>query len=91
MTAYASTSSNMVMSTQDGEPIGTLTSFSVGGDGTITGQFSNGLTKSLGQVALANFNNRDGLINDGGNLYQTGPNSGTPLIGGATTKRNRHR
>ncbi|HEX4055444.1 MAG TPA: flagellar hook-basal body complex protein [Tepidisphaeraceae bacterium] len=84
MTAYASTSSNMVMSTQDGEPIGTLTSFSVGGDGTITGQFSNGLTKSLGQVALANFNNDDGLINDGGNLYQTGPNSGTPLIGGAT-------
>lgn len=84
MTAYASTSSNMVMSTQDGEPIGTLSSFSVGGDGSITGQFSNGLTKTLGQVVLANFDNDDGLINDGGNLYQTGPNSGTPLIGAAT-------
>ncbi|MGD0542507.1 MAG: flagellar hook-basal body complex protein, partial [Tepidisphaeraceae bacterium] len=84
MTAFASTTSNMVMSTQDGEPIGTLTSFSVGGDGTITGQFSNGLTKTLGQVVLANFNNANGLINNGGNLYETGPNSGTPLIGPAT-------
>ncbi|MGD0463240.1 MAG: flagellar hook-basal body complex protein [Tepidisphaeraceae bacterium] len=84
MTAFASTSSNMLMDTQDGEPIGTLTSFSVGGDGTITGQFSNGLTQTLGQVVLANFNNANGLINDGGNLYQPGPNSGTPLIGAAT-------
>jgi flagellar hook protein FlgE len=84
MTAFASTTSNMVMNTQDGEPIGTLTSFSVGGDGTVTGQFSNGLTKTLGQVVLANFDNANGLINDGGNLYQTGPNSGTPLIGPAT-------
>jgi flagellar hook protein FlgE len=84
MTAFASTSSNMVMSTQDGEPIGTLTSFSVGGDGTVTGQFSNGLTKTLGQVVLANFNNANGLINQGNNLYVQGPNSGTPLIGGAT-------
>ncbi len=84
VSALASTTSNLVMNTQDGEPIGTLTSFSVGGDGTITGQFSNGLTKTLGQVVLANFNNDDGLINDGGNLYQTGPNSGNPLIGPAT-------
>ncbi len=42
------------------------------------------MTKTLGQVVLANFDNDDGLINDGGNLYQTGPNSGTPLIGAAT-------
>jgi flagellar hook protein FlgE len=84
MTAFSSTTSNMVMSTQDGESIGTLTSFSVGGDGTITGQFSNGLTKTLGQVVLANFDNANGLINDGSNLYQAGPNSGTPLIGPAT-------
>ena len=83
-TALASTSSNLVMGTQDGEPIGALTSFSVGGDGTITGQFTNGLTKSLGQVVLANFNNPKGLIADGGNLYSDGPNSGTALIGAAT-------
>jgi flagellar hook protein FlgE len=84
-TALASTASNMVMSTQDGEPIGTLASFSVGDDGTVTGQFTNGLTKTVGQVVLANFNNPDGLIAQGNNLYDQGPNSGDPLIGGATT------
>ena len=83
-TALASTSSNIVMGSQDGEPIGTLTSFSVGGDGTIIGQFTNGLTKALGQVALANFNNPEGLIAQGNNLYDQGPNSGSALIGGAT-------
>jgi flagellar hook protein FlgE len=83
-TALSATSSNMVMSTQDGEPIGTLTSFSVGGDGTITGQFTNGLTKTLGQVVLANFNNPNGLIAQGSNVYITGPNSGTARIGSAT-------
>jgi flagellar hook protein FlgE len=83
-TALSSTSSNVVMNTQDGEPIGTLTSFSVGGDGTITGQFTNGLTKALGQVALANFNNPNGLINQGSDVFIQGPNSGTALIGGAT-------
>jgi flagellar hook protein FlgE len=85
VTALAASSSNLVMSTQDGEALGNLTSFSVGGDGTITGQFSNGLTKTLGQVALANFNNPDGLIQLGNNIYQAGPNSGTPLIGAPTT------
>ena len=72
------------MNTQDGEPIGTLTSFSVGGDGTIIGQFTNGLTKALGQVVLANFNNPNGLINQGGDVFIQGPNSGTALIGAAT-------
>ncbi|MGD0389132.1 MAG: flagellar hook-basal body complex protein [Tepidisphaeraceae bacterium] len=83
-TALSSTSSNLVMNTQDGEPIGTLTSFSVGGDGTIIGQFTNGLTKALGQVVLANFNNPNGLINQGGDVFIQGPNSGTALIGAAT-------
>jgi flagellar hook protein FlgE len=84
VTAFADTSSNLVMSSQDGEAIGSLTSFSMGGDGTITGVYSNGLTKTLGQVVLANFNNPQGLINQGQNLYQQGPNSGSPTIGAAT-------
>jgi flagellar hook protein FlgE len=83
-TALASTSSNLVMGNQDGEGIGSLTTFSVGANGDVTGQFTNGLTKTLGQVVLANFNNPDGLVALGNNLYNSGPNSGTPLIGGAT-------
>lgn len=84
MTAFSATSSNMVMSSQDGEAVGTLTSFSVGADGTISGSFTNGLTKALGQVVLANFNNPQGLINEGGNVYIEGANSGTAQIGAAT-------
>lgn len=65
---------------QDGSPLGTLSSFSVGDDGTITGGFTNGLTRSIGQVAIAKFTNSAGLVDAGNNLYSMGPNSGTALI-----------
>ncbi len=65
---------------QDGSPIGTLSSFSVGEDGIITGGFTNGLTKSIGQVAVAKFTNSEGLVDAGNNLFRMGPNSGTALI-----------
>jgi flagellar hook protein FlgE len=84
-TSLASSTSNLVMGSQDGSAIGTLTSFSVGNDGKITGSFSNGLTKSLGQIAMANFNNPQGLINDGGNVYEAGANSGSAQITTAET------
>ena len=80
MTALASSASTMVMSKQDGSPLGSLSSFSVGTDGTITGAYSNGLTRTLGQVAIATFNNDQGLVDQGENLYQASANSGTPVI-----------
>ncbi|MDP9173020.1 MAG: flagellar hook-basal body complex protein [Planctomycetota bacterium] len=80
-TSLASTTSQVVMSNQDGEPIGTLASFSVGASGAISGSFTNGLTKTLGQVALATFHNPQGLVNQGGNFYQAGANSGVAIIG----------
>ncbi len=80
----AHTGSNISMSSQDGIQIGTLTSFSVGGDGTLTGSYDNGQTKTLGQVALATFNNPNGLDNLGGNNYAAGASSGVAVIGTAT-------
>jgi flagellar hook protein FlgE len=68
------------MSSQDGIQIGTLTTFSVGGDGVITGSFDNGETRTLGQVALATFNDPNGLDNLGGNNYATSAASGVPVI-----------
>lgn len=65
---------------QDGSPLGVLSNFSVGVDGTITGGYSNGLTRTIGQIALANFTNPEGLVDEGGGLFGTGPNSGSPLI-----------
>jgi len=75
----------LVMSRQDGFPTGTLTGFSVGADGVITGTFSNGLTRTLGQVALARFANPAGLLARANNLFEVGPSSGEPMIGAPTT------
>ena len=82
MTALTDTSSTLLMSNQDGLSIGTLTSFSVGANGQITGAFDNGLTSTLGQVAVATFDNPQGLVDQGGNLYTAGANSGVPKITG---------
>ena len=82
MTALASSKSSLVMDNQDGFATGTLNGYSIGATGLITGTFSNGQTKTLGQVALAQFDNVEGLIDEGGNLYSPGGNSGTPTISG---------
>ncbi|SAL75949.1 flagellar hook protein FlgE [Caballeronia choica] len=65
---------------QDGYTSGELTGFSVNTDGTLTGNYSNGKTQSLGQVALANFNNQNGLQNLGGNVYAQTAASGAPQV-----------
>jgi flagellar hook protein FlgE len=66
--------------TGDGNAAGSLTSFAIGSDGTITGTFTNG-TKVLGQVALANFANLQGLTKQGDNNYAATMSSGTAVIG----------
>nr|WP_057924542.1 flagellar hook protein FlgE [Burkholderia ambifaria] len=65
---------------QDGYASGTLTTFSIGSDGKLTGSYSNGQTAVLGQIALANFNNPNGLVNIGGNQYTETAASGVPQI-----------
>ncbi|CAD6557217.1 Flagellar hook protein FlgE [Paraburkholderia hiiakae] len=65
---------------QDGYPSGTLSNFSIGADGTITGNYSNGQTMALGQVVLANFNNPNGLVNLGGNQFQQTTASGVAQV-----------
>ena len=65
---------------QNGSAIGTLTGFSIGEDGIISGSFSNGLIRKIGQLALAKFSNPEGLVDAGNNLFKVGPNSGTALI-----------
>ena len=65
---------------QDGLPMGTLTSYSIDKTGMIIGQFSNGMTQDLGQIAVASVNNPDGLAKTGGSLYSLSPNSGMMTI-----------
>ena len=68
---------------QNGFPSGTLENYSISKDGVITGIFSNGLTRSLGQLGMAKFSNPEGMNRDGGNLFLQSNNSGNPLVGTA--------
>jgi flagellar hook protein FlgE len=80
VTALSSTESAVAATFQDGSPLGTLSSFGVGPDGIITGSFTNGLSRTLGQVAVANFNNVEGLTDVGNSLFQVGLDSGPPVV-----------
>jgi len=55
--------------------------FTIGSDGTITGSFSNGKTQALGQLALANFANPDGLQLDGSTDFSPTLASGAAVAG----------
>jgi flagellar hook protein FlgE len=66
---------------QNGYALGTLQSFTLGNDGTITGVYSNGLRQSLGQLCLASFNNPGGLEKAGNSSFRVGDNSGVAMIG----------
>jgi len=80
MDAQDDAESLLASNEQDGIPFGVLDNFSVGRDGVITGAFTNGLTRTIGQVAVANFTNQGGLVELGESLYTVGSNSGTPII-----------
>jgi flagellar hook protein FlgE len=60
----------------DGYPPGTLVTFSIGGDGVITGVYDNGRQQPLGQIALATFENPAGLQKVGSNQFAQTTNSG---------------
>jgi flagellar hook protein FlgE len=81
VSGFATDTSTIAASRQDGSPVGTLTSYSVGEAGEIMGVFSNGISRTLGQIRLARFANPTGLEQRGENLYGLGFNSGLPVEG----------
>lgn len=62
--------------TQDGYTSGRLAGFNTGPDGTIIGRYTNGQTKTLGQVTLVHFKNPNGLQSLGGNGWAETSSSG---------------
>lgn len=75
---------------QDGFAQGTLVDEEVQQNGVIIGQFSNGRTEALAQIAVAMFANPQGLERVGGNYFAPNPSSGSAVIttaqaGGAGT------
>jgi flagellar hook protein FlgE len=67
--------------TQDGYTMGYLNSFNIDSTGTITGVYSNGSNRVLGQIALATFANQGGLQKAGDSTYVQSNNSGLAEVG----------
>ena len=80
VTSLTDTESTLLSTLQDGVPIGTLNNYTVGSDGKITGTFTNGLLRPLGQLATATFTVPEGLVEVDQNLFRVGPNSGPAVV-----------
>ena len=71
------------VSNSDGSGAGVLSSYTVSNTGQVVGVFSNGLKETLGQLALANFNNVNGLEKIGDSMFRSTVNSGLAQVGPA--------
>lgn len=70
---------------QNGYTTGRLSGLDVSDQGVIFARYTNGQSKSLGQVALAAFNNTDGLSPVGDTTWVETFESGQPVIGAPDT------
>ncbi|MHB8590932.1 MAG: flagellar hook-basal body complex protein, partial [Vulcanimicrobiaceae bacterium] len=86
MSALSGTSTANVLA-QDGYAAGILSNVSIGQDGTVTGAFTNGQQKTLAQIALATFQNEDGLHRLGGNTFSQTVSSGEAQVGAPASGR----
>jgi flagellar hook protein FlgE len=77
--------SSVSATNQNGYGSGEYQSFSIGSDGTVTATYSNGQKQSVGQLALANVANLQGLQDLGNSEYTTTLASGTASIGASGT------
>lgn len=66
---------------QNGTGSGSVTGFSVQGDGTLIAKLDNGQTSSIGVIALASFANGEGLQRLGNSLFAESTDSGEAVIG----------
>jgi flagellar hook protein FlgE len=83
-TQFASNFGVMHLS-QDGYPAGSLDNMTISENGIITGIFTNGQTRAIGQIGLAKFIAPDSLAKLGRNLYSESFDSGQPIVGMADT------
>ena len=85
MTQYASSSATSSVS-QNGSPSGVVSSIlSISPNGEIVASFGMGRTVVVGQLAMATFNNPQGLVKAGTNFYSESEVSGNPSVGTAGT------
>ncbi|MDH4467618.1 MAG: flagellar hook protein FlgE [Bacteriovoracaceae bacterium] len=73
--------SNVARHTQDGNSAGTMQSISFNDEGTLTGSYDNGVQRDLAQVSIGKFQNNEGLIKLGKNLFKETRKSGPVVVG----------
>jgi len=66
---------------QDGYASGHLNGFNTSADGTLLGRYTNGQSRPMGQMVLANFTDSQGLQPTGNNEWVESSASGGPLVG----------
>ncbi len=71
--------------TQDGFSIGRLSGVEIEKDGIVFARYTNGQSQALGKIALANFNNQQGLDKVGDTAWQETYASGSVRIGAPMT------
>ena len=71
--------------TQNGFAPGNLSGVSVSKDGIVQASYDNGQTRDIGQVALFNFRNPNGLTSVGNNQWTESADSGQPTPGNPNT------
>jgi flagellar hook protein FlgE len=70
---------------QDGFATGRLSGIDISDTGVITSRFTNGQSRTLGQIAVATFNNSQGLRQLGDTSWAETFDSGAPLVGAPGT------
>jgi flagellar hook protein FlgE len=79
------TTSTLTSADVDGAVYGSVSGISISSDGTVSANFSNGLTQAVYKIPLATFANSDGLAAVSGNAYTTTPESGIAVVNIAST------
>lgn len=79
-TQYGSDSA-IARHTQDGFSAATLASMSFNDEGILTAVYDNGESRDISQIAVAKFENNEGLFKVGKNLFKESRNSGQAAMG----------
>jgi flagellar hook protein FlgE len=84
ITGFAATSATSSV-TQNGAAAATVSGLSINSAGEIIATFGAGKTVAVGQLAIASFNNPQGLVKIGGNMFGESAAAGVPNVGTAGT------
>ncbi|MBC7384552.1 MAG: flagellar hook protein FlgE [Cryobacterium sp.] len=79
------TASEAYKTLQDGYTAGTIAGLSFNDDGILSAVYTNGESMNVAQVALAKFENPEGLFKMGKNIFRESRNSGQATVGAPQT------